>query len=39
MSSITAIPSTNWLQGQFVNVADGTRAYWNGSAWQAGVHP
>lgn len=39
MSSITAIPSTNWTSGQFVNVADSSRAYWNGSAWTAGVHP
>jgi hypothetical protein len=39
MSSITAIPSTNWTVGQFVNVADASRAYWSGSAWVAGVHP
>ena len=38
MASITAIPSSNWTSGQFVNVADGTRANWSGSAWQAGVH-
>ena len=37
MSTITAIPSTAWTTGQFVNVADGTRAHYTGSAWAAGV--
>ena len=36
MASITAIPSTAWTTGQFVNVADGTRAHWTSSAWAAG---
>jgi hypothetical protein len=38
MAAITAIPTTAWTTGQFVNVADGSRANWTGSAWAAGVH-
>jgi hypothetical protein len=38
MTSITAIPTTAWQTGQYVNVADGTRANWSGTAWAAGAH-
>jgi hypothetical protein len=38
LSSVTAIPTTAWTTGQFVNLADATRANWTGSAWAAGVH-
>ena len=36
---ITAHPATNWTAGQFIQLADGTRAHWNGTTWVAGVHP
>lgn len=36
MSAITAIPTTAWTTGQYVNVADGTKAHWTSSAWAAG---
>jgi hypothetical protein len=39
MSAITAIPSTNWTAGQYVNTADSNKAYWNGSTWVLGTHP
>ena len=38
-SPITANPATNWTAGQFIQLADGTRAHWNGTIWVAGVHP
>lgn len=38
LASVTAIPTSAWLTGQFINLADGTRANWSGSVWQAGVH-
>lgn len=37
MSSVTAVPTTAWTTGQYVNVADGTRAHWTGSAWAVGA--
>ena len=39
LSGVTANPATNWTAGQFIQLGDGTRAYWNGTAWVAGVHP
>jgi hypothetical protein len=38
MSGITAVPSTAWTTGTFVNLADASKASWTGSAWQAGEH-
>jgi hypothetical protein len=38
MTSITAIPTSAWQTGQYVNVADGSRADWSGTAWAAGAH-
>jgi hypothetical protein len=38
LSTVTAVPTTAWTSGQFVNVADGTKANWTGSAWAAGEH-
>lgn len=37
LSTVTANPTTAWTSGQYVNVADGTKAYWNGTAWAAGT--
>lgn len=39
LSGVVANPATNWTTGQFIQLADGTRANWNGTAWVAGVHP
>ena len=39
LSGVTANPATNWTSGQFIQLADGTRANWNGTTWVAGVHP
>lgn len=39
MSGITAIPTSVWTTGQYVNVADGSKAYWNGTAWAVGTAP
>jgi len=30
-------PSSAWTAGQYVELDDGTTAYWDGSAWQAGI--
>lgn len=37
MSTVTASPTTAWTTGQFVNLADASRAHWSSSAWVAGV--
>jgi hypothetical protein len=37
MTGITASPNTAWTTGQSVRLGDGSSAYWNGSAWVAGV--
>jgi len=39
LSGVTASPATNWTTGQYIQLADGSRANWNGTAWVAGVHP
>ena len=36
---ITANPATAWTTGQFIQLADGSRAHWNGTAWVAGAKP
>jgi len=36
---ITASPATAWTTGQRVVCADGSTAYWNGTAWVAGTAP
>jgi hypothetical protein len=36
---ITASPTTPWATGQWVEPADGSMAYWDGSAWQQGNAP
>jgi hypothetical protein len=38
LSSVTAVPSTAWTTGEFVNTADGNKANWTGSAWATGEH-
>lgn len=36
---LTASPATNWTVGQYIVLDDNTNAYWNGTAWVAGIHP
>lgn len=36
---VVASPTTAWTTGQFVQLGDGTDAYWDGTAWQIGVAP
>lgn len=38
LTTVTATPATNWTSGQFIQLGDGTRANWNGTAWVVGVH-
>lgn len=39
LSTVTASPATAWTSGQRILLADGTTAYWNGTAWVAGTAP
>jgi hypothetical protein len=39
LSTVTAVPTSVWTTGQYVNLADGAKAYWNGSAWATGTAP
>lgn len=38
MIGVTATPATAWTTGQYVLLADGTKANWNGTAWVSGIH-
>lgn len=35
LSGVTAIPSSAWTSGQYVNLADASKAHWTGTAWAA----
>jgi len=37
--AITASPATAWTTGKYVGLGDGSKAYWNGTAWVAGTAP
>jgi len=37
LAGVTATPATAWTVGQFIVLADGTKAHWTGSAWAAGA--
>src|SRR5262245_34232582 len=39
LSGVTANPATAWTTGQFILLADGTKAHWNGTAWVVGPKP
>jgi len=39
MSAVTASPATAWTTGQYVKLGNGSSAYWNGTAWTAGIAP
>jgi len=38
LSTVTASPATNWTSGQYIQLGDGSRANWNGTAWVVGTH-
>jgi len=38
LTGVTASPATAWTTGQFIQLADGTRANWSGTAWAVGAH-
>jgi hypothetical protein len=38
MTGLTASPNTAWTTGQYVNLADQSKANWSGTAWAAGPH-
>lgn len=38
LSTVTASPATNWTVGQYVVLADGSNANWNGTTWVSGIH-
>lgn len=38
-SAVVATPSTAWTTGQYVNLADGSKAHWSATAWVAGAKP
>jgi len=38
LTGVTASPATNWTSGQFIQLGDGSRANWNGTAWVVGTH-
>jgi hypothetical protein len=37
MAAVTASPASAWTAGMFVRLGDGSSAYWNGTAWAAGI--
>lgn len=37
VGTVTASPTTAWTTGQYVNLADGSKAHWSGTAWTAGA--
>lgn len=39
ISALTASPATAWTSGQYVVLGDGSKAYWNGTAWVVGTAP
>ena len=38
-SGVTASPATAWTTGQYIELDDGTHAYWDGNSWEAGEAP
>jgi hypothetical protein len=39
IGGLTASPLTEWTAGQYVLLRDGSKAYWDGTQWVAGVSP
>lgn len=38
-SGVVASPATAWTTGQYIELDDGTHAYWDGDSWEAGEAP
>jgi hypothetical protein len=38
LSGVTANPATAWTTGQYIQLGDGSRANWSGTAWAVGAH-
>jgi hypothetical protein len=38
-STIAANPATPWTSGQYVDLANGSDAYWDGDTWETGTAP
>lgn len=36
LSGVTATPSSAWTTGQFIGLADGSKAHWTGTVWATG---
>jgi hypothetical protein len=39
LSTVVANPATAWTTGQYVDLADASKAHWDASAWVAGMTP
>jgi hypothetical protein len=39
LAGVVANPAAAWTSGQFIVLADGTKAHWTGTAWAAGATP
>jgi len=39
LAGVTADPATAWTAGQYVELEDGSTAYWDGDSWAAGIAP
>lgn len=37
LAGLTASPATAWTTGQYVKLADGSQAHWDGDSWEAGA--
>lgn len=38
-SAVVASPATAWTTGQYIELDDGTHAYWDSNSWEAGEAP
>lgn len=39
LAEVTADPETAWTEGQYVDLADESTAYWDGAEWVEGIAP
>ncbi|GLZ81409.1 hypothetical protein Afil01_62160 [Actinorhabdospora filicis] len=39
IAEVTASPASAWTTGQYVTLADNSRAHWTGTAWATGIAP
>jgi hypothetical protein len=38
LTGVVANPATAWTSGQYIQLGDGSRANWSGTAWAVGAH-